>query len=164
MNASLITLLLISGLAERPDLVGRIVTSGDRPLAGAHVLIDSAAVRQGTSPLCPSCYADCRKSAETDKEGHFRIASVDPELIFNVLVVADGFQPTIARKADTAKGPLKVVLSPLELDKLDPRRRVARCRARPGREAARRRQGLAADVPDRCLQRVFAGHLRPRWR
>ena len=122
MTASLITLLLISGLADRPDLVGRVVTTGDKPLAGAHVLIDSAAVRQGTSPLCPSCYADCRKSAETDKEGHFRIASVNPELIFNILVVADGYQPTIAKKADPTKEPIKVVLSPLDPDKLDPKR------------------------------------------
>ena len=66
-------------------------------------MIDSAAVRQGTSPLCPSCYADCRKTAETDKDGQFRIASVDPELLFNVLVVADGFQPKIAKKADPAR-------------------------------------------------------------
>jgi hypothetical protein len=122
MNAALIMILILTGAADRPDLVGRVVTAGDKPLAGAHVLIDSAGVRQGTSPLCPSCYADCRKSALTDIEGRFRIVSVDPELLFNVLVVADGFQPAIARKADTAKEPVKVVLSPLDADKLDPKR------------------------------------------
>ena len=75
--------------ADKPDLAGRVLTAGDKPVAGAHVMIDSAAVRQGTSPLCPSCYADCRKRAETDQDGQFRIASVDPELLFNVLVVAE---------------------------------------------------------------------------
>src|SRR5271166_1468778 len=122
MNAFPIILLLAAGFTDRPDLVGRVVTAGDRPLAGAHVLIDSAAVRHGTSPLCPSCYADCRKSAETDQDGRFRIASVDPELLFNVLVVADGFKPVITRKVDTAKGPVKLVLSPLDPAKLDPKR------------------------------------------
>ena len=122
MNTLLITLLLIAGLEDKPDLVGRVVTAGSKPIAGAHVLIDSAAVRQGTSPLCPSCYADCRKSADTDTEGHFRVATVDPELLFNVLVVADGFRPTIVKKTDPAKGPIDVVVSPLDVDRLDTKR------------------------------------------
>ncbi len=122
MNTLLITLLVIAGLEDKPDLIGRVVTAEAKPIAGAHVLIDSAAVRQGTSPLCPSCYADCRKSADTDKAGNFRVASVDPELLFNVLVVADGFRPTIVKKTDPAKGPIDVVLSPLDVDKLDPKR------------------------------------------
>jgi hypothetical protein len=96
MHTTLITLLIVSGFADRPDLVGRVVSADDQPLAGAHVSIDSAAVRQGTSPLCPSFYSDCRKSAETDKQGRFRIASVDPELIFNVLVVAGAYPPVTA--------------------------------------------------------------------
>ncbi len=122
MNTALIALLLVVGLADRPDLVGRVVTAGDHPLAGAVVMIDSAAVRQGSSPLCPSCYADCRKRASTDQDGKFRIASVDPELLFNVLVAADGFRPTITMNVDTAKEPVKVELSRLELRKIDPRR------------------------------------------
>jgi hypothetical protein len=122
MNAVLFALLLLPGFNDRPTLAGRVVSADDKPLADAHVIIDSAAVRQGTSPLCPSCYADCKKSAVTGADGVFRIPSVDPELLFNVLVVADGFQPTIAKKADPAKEPIKVVLSPLDLEKLDPKR------------------------------------------
>ena len=135
MNTTLVTLLVMIALTDRPDLAGRVVTADDRPLAGAHVLIDSAAVRQGTSPLCPSCYADCRKSAETDKDGRFRIASVDPELLFNVLVVADGFQPTITKRADPAGKPIEVVLSKLDPDDLDPKRvlRVSRSTRRANR-------------------------------
>ena len=122
MNTALIVLSLLVAMADRPDLVGRVATAGDKPLAGAIVMIDSAAVRQGNSPLCPSCYADCRKRASSDQDGKFRIASVDPELLFNVLVVADGFRPTIAKKVDPGKEPVKVELSRLELDKLDPKR------------------------------------------
>ena len=120
MNTLLITLALVAGFTENPDLTGRVVTADAKPVAGAHVLIDSAAVRQGTSPLCPSCYADCRKSAVSDQDGRFRIASVDSELFFNVLVVADGYRSTIVKKTDPAKGPIDVVLSPLDVDKLDP--------------------------------------------
>ncbi len=122
MNALLITFLLFAGLDDKPDLAGRVVTAGSKPVAGAHVLIDSAGVRRGTSPLCPSCYADCRKSAVSEQDGSFRIASLDPELLFEVLVVAEGYRPTIVRKADPAKGPIDAVLSPLDVEKLDPKR------------------------------------------
>ncbi len=122
MNALFITLILVAGLLDKPALTGRVVGAGAKPVVGAHVLIDSAAVRRGTSPLCPSCYADCRKTAVSDKDGRFRIASVDPELLFNVLVVADGFRPTIVKKTDPAKGAIDVVLSPFDADKVDPKR------------------------------------------
>jgi hypothetical protein len=122
MTAALLSLLLLATAPDRPNLDGRVVAPGGKPVAGAHVLIDSAAVRQGTSTFCPSCYADCRKMAETDKDGRFRIASLDPELLFNVLVVADGFQPTFARKSDPARGPIEVALTPFDPAKLDPKR------------------------------------------
>ena len=100
MTATLLPLILLAAAPDRPDLEGRVITKGGEPVSGAHVLISTAAVRQGTSPLCPSCYADCRKRADTDKDGRFRIASLDPELVFNVLVVADGFRPKTALRVD----------------------------------------------------------------
>ena len=117
MNSPLLALIL---LAAGTDLEGRVVTDSGLPVAGAHVLIDSAGVRRGTSPICPSCYLDCRKSAETDHDGRFRIASVDPELLFNVLVVADGFRPTFAMKSDPARPPITVSLAPFDPGKFAP--------------------------------------------
>jgi hypothetical protein len=122
MIGSLLALLLFGFDTGRPDLVGRVVTEDGSPVAGAHVLIDSAAVRQGTSPICPSCYPDCRKRSVTDQEGGFRISSLDSELTFNVLVIADGFRPTFTSKSDPAKGPIKVSLPSLDLKKLSPKR------------------------------------------
>jgi hypothetical protein len=121
---SLLPLILLAAapVPDRPDLEGRVVTSDGAPVTGAHVLIATAAVRQGTSPLCPSCYADCSKRALTGSSGGFRIAALDPEQIFNVLVVADGFWPTFARKVDPARGPLEVTLKRQDLATLDPRR------------------------------------------
>jgi hypothetical protein len=122
MTTMLLPLILLAAAPDRPDLEGRVVTTGGAPVAGARVLIASAAVRQGTSPLCPSCYADCSKRARTTSSGGFRIDALDPELLFNVLVVADGFRPTFANKVDPARGPLEVKLTGLDLDTLDPKR------------------------------------------
>ena len=122
MTLLLVPIILLTAAPERPDLEGRIIAKGGGPVAGAHVMISTASVRQGTSPLCPSCYADCRKTPQTDMRGRFRIASLDPELLFNVLVVADGYQPTFTSKSDPAKGPIEVALSPFDVEKLDPNR------------------------------------------
>src|SRR5262245_58361713 len=80
------------GERARPALAGR-VTSGGTPVAGASVLIYTARVREGTSPFCPSCYADCGKRDATDAGGRFAIPSLDPGLVFRVLVLADGYTP-----------------------------------------------------------------------
>lgn len=89
----------------RPDLTG--VVTGDRgPVNGALVYIYTAGVRVGTSPYCPSCYADCGKHAATDRGGRFKIESLDPSLIFRILVVAEGYEPTFVPKVDPALGPI----------------------------------------------------------
>ena len=121
MSLPLLTALLLLAGPDRPDLAGRVVGESGRPVAGARVLIDSAGVRAGTSPLCPSCYLDCRKSAETDGDGRFRIASVDPELIFNVLAIAEGYRPAFAMRSDPARGPAEIKLATFDPGKLDPK-------------------------------------------
>jgi hypothetical protein len=123
MAPALLHLILVAVVAaDRPDLVGTVTTAEGVPIAGAHVSIDSAAVRKGTSALCPSCYLDCRKSATTDEKGGFRIAAVDPELLFNVLVVADGFRPTFANKSDPLKEPIKVAMASFDPSTFPPNR------------------------------------------
>ena len=124
MNLVSLTLLLLTAPGDRPDLTGGVASKAGVPVAGALVLIDSAGVRQGTSPLCPSCYADCAKRAETAADGTFAIKSVDPALIFRVLVIADGFRPTFVAKVDPAKGPIRAALEPLKLDQIPPERIV----------------------------------------
>ena len=82
-----------------------------RPIAGATIKVYSAAVRVGTSPYCPTCYADCAKQATTDNEGQFQIASLDPTLIFRLLAIADGHQPRFIDKVDpSAAEPIDVRL------------------------------------------------------
>ncbi len=121
MTATLLTLLLLTPATDPSDLVGRVLRADGTPVPGAHVLIGSAAPRQGTSPVSPSCYPDCRKGADTDRDGHFRILAVDPRLVFNVLVVAEGYRPTYATKADPVRGPVEVRLTPFDPSTLDPK-------------------------------------------
>jgi len=96
----------------RPDLTGQVQAPTGAAIAGARVAIYTASVRKGVSPFCPSCYADCAKSALTDRKGRFRIASLDPQLRFRLLVVAEGYEPTFARKVDPLTGPVHLTLSP----------------------------------------------------
>jgi len=99
---------------ERPDLTGTIQTKSGQPVA-ATIFIATAGPKVGTSPFCPSCYADCQKQAKADAEGKFIISSLDPQLRFQVLAVAKGFKPKYVNKVDPAKGPIKVTLDPIEL-------------------------------------------------
>jgi hypothetical protein len=101
---------------DRPDLTGRVMTSAGSPLGGARVMIYTAGVKRGTSSFCPSCYADCAKSATSDAGGAFRIASLDPELVFRVLVVAEGCKPQFLDKVDPAAGAVEAKLEALPTD------------------------------------------------
>jgi protocatechuate 3,4-dioxygenase beta subunit len=120
-HALILTLLAIaSTAATRPDLKGKVLNADGKPIVGATALMYTAAVKHGVSPFCPSCYADCGKKAVTDADGTFTITSLDPELVFRVLVVADGYKPAFVKKVDPAGGAIEAKLTPLPSD-LDPK-------------------------------------------
>lgn len=96
-----------------PDLTGTVQDADGHPISNALVFIDTAAPKHGPSTLCPSCYADCIKQAVTDAQGKFVINSLDPDLLFRVLVAASGWQPKFDSKVDPAVKPLQVTLKPL---------------------------------------------------
>jgi hypothetical protein len=102
----------------RPDLVGR-VSAGD-VIPKATIFIFTAGPKVGTSTFCPSCYADCRKSAKTGAQGEFKIESLDPQLIFRILVVAKGYKPKFVSKIDPVQGPLAVDLEAVETREITP--------------------------------------------
>ncbi len=81
----------------------------------ATLFIATAGPKVGTSPFCPSCYADCQKSAKADTEGKFEIKSLDPQLRFQVLAVATGFKPAYVNHVDPIQGPITVTLDPVEM-------------------------------------------------
>jgi peroxiredoxin/protocatechuate 3,4-dioxygenase beta subunit len=95
-----------------PDLTGTVKESDGKPLDHASVFIYTAGPKEGIGILCPSCYADCRKHTTTDSDGRFKIESLDPTLLFRILVVAKGKEPNFVPKVDPATKPLDVALKP----------------------------------------------------
>ena len=98
------------------NLAGKVVDRTQKAIPQATVFIYTAKPRVGPSILCPSCYVDCRKKATTDAEGKFLIAGLSSELIFRVLVVAEGFRPQVVPNVDPAKAPLSVKLEAMPSD------------------------------------------------
>lgn len=108
---------LSSQASAKTQLSGHVLTQGGSPIAKANVYIYTAAPRVGTSAYCPSCYPDCGKMRATRKDGRFLVPSLSDSLIFQVLVVAPGYEPTFAKQVDPHAGPLEV-----RLDERDPKR------------------------------------------
>jgi hypothetical protein len=121
MSVLLMLTLLVGAKPDRPDLSGRAVNQAGEPLWGATAFIYTAAARVGINPYCPSCYADCAKSATTDEAGTFVIRSLDPNLIFRVLMVREGYRPSFVEKVDPFKGPIRAELMPIDTDRLKDR-------------------------------------------
>ena len=94
-----------------PDVAGSVHAKDGRAVK-ATVFVSTAAPKVGTTTFCPSCYADCRKSATTDAQGNFTIQSLNPELIFRLLVVAGGYKPKFVSGVDPLKSSPAVVLQP----------------------------------------------------
>ena len=103
-----------------PDLTGTVKDQNGRALTNASIFIYTAGPRLGPGILCPSCYADCRKSAKSGPSGEFKLESLAPDLVFQILVVAPGQMPTFFNKVDPVKGPLQAVLKPRSLTNIPP--------------------------------------------
>jgi hypothetical protein len=112
----LLATLTVSAGSAHGDLVGGVVDGAQKPIPHATVFIYTAKPRVGLGILCPSCYVDCGKKATTDAEGKFLVSSLDPQLLFRVLVVADGFRPQFAKDVDPLQGPLTVKLEGMPSD------------------------------------------------
>ena len=129
----------------RPDLTGTVLAKDGSPVQ-ATVFIYTAGPKAGTSPFCPSCYADCQKSAKADEQGRFKIDSLNPQLVFWVLAVAKGFKQQFVGNVDPANGPITVKLDPMELTGAAPRQclhgRVADAKGKPISGAVISAQGI----------------------
>jgi Carboxypeptidase regulatory-like domain len=93
---------------------GTIVDDSGQPAKDATVFVYSARLKQGYAIVCPTCWIDCGKRADTDAQGRFTITGLNPTLKFRLLVVKDGFTATAKGGVDPAQGPLQPI-------KLNPR-------------------------------------------
>jgi hypothetical protein len=109
----------------QPDLLGRITDEDGSPVPKATVFVYTAGPKQGTASVCPSCYPDCRKKAQTDRAGRFKIESLDPKLLFRLLVVASGHESTFVTKVDAGGGAREVTLKRLSPDTFKSSTRIA---------------------------------------
>lgn len=141
----------LSGAGGRVDLTGLVVDSGSKPLDHATVLVYHAGVRTGYSTFCPSCYADCGKRAVTDSTGRFTIPNLSSDLLFELLVVRDGYFSYSVKSVDPVKGPTPDIVLKPRPNVADPGRlvrgRVVDSGGKPLRDVVVRPQGVLVNDP-----------------
>jgi Tol biopolymer transport system component/uncharacterized GH25 family protein len=104
-------LLTLTAAHASNDLGGVVLDANSKPLPGATVYIYTASPRVGVSAFCASCYRDCGKHATVDQAGKFRLSALDPTLRFELLTVAEGYEPSMVRQIDPVSGPVTIHLS-----------------------------------------------------
>lgn len=105
--------VLIAAAALGAENLNGVVTNPDgKPVPAAHVYVYTAWPKVGVTTVCPSCYRDCGKQVAAGANGSFRIAALDSTLLFDILVVADGYEPAFARRVNAQAGQLRVTLTP----------------------------------------------------
>lgn len=109
--------------AVAPALTGAVFDVHGQPIAKARIDIATAAPRTGISMFCPSCYRDCAKWAESDADGAFTIADLDPSLKFQILCTAPGKIAQVTKLIDPRNGALSIQLEPAPTD-LDPQHTI----------------------------------------
>src|SRR5260370_36524504 len=105
ITAVLFVTPILCAADERATVTGQVADATGSPMEHATVLVYEAGVRKGYSIYCPTCWTDCGKRATTDAEGKYSIRGLNPELVFNLLVINDGYSATFVTKGDPEKGP-----------------------------------------------------------
>jgi len=152
----LLTLLAataLGGAAGRVNLTGHVVDTGGKPLGHATILVYHAGVKTGYSTFCPSCYADCGRRGVTDAAGRYTIRNLSPDLLFELLVVREGYLSELVKSVDPVKGSAPDAALKPRAKVEDPGRvvrgRVVDPRGAPLRDAVVRPQGVLVNDPKR---------------
>jgi Carboxypeptidase regulatory-like domain len=157
-------LILAAGVCladERATVTGKVADSDGKPVEHATVLVYSAGVKKGYAEYCPTCWADCGKKAITDAEGSFSISGLNPDLIFKLLVLRDGYSAKYVEKVDPAKGPAATATlktrPAIDDEKQVVRGLVVDIHGRPLRDAVIEQQGVTARGPQGVMTRFGNG-------
>jgi hypothetical protein len=131
--------------AQRVTAVGKVQGADGKPIEHAAVLVYSAGVKKGFSIFCPTCYVDCGKRTFTDSDGKYSIAGLDPDLVFNLLLVRDGYSAKFVNKVDPQQGPAETAVLKKRIPPENPsqiiRGRVLDPKGAPVRDALVEQQG-----------------------
>jgi hypothetical protein len=137
---------LTSSGAESATLTGKVEDASGKPVEHATVMVYEAGVKHGYSVYCPSCWPDCGKRAVTDSGGQFRIGGLNPELVFTLLVIQDGYSATYVKKADPSGGPVATAVLKVRVPPENPaqtvRGLVVDSRGNPAADAVVEQQGV----------------------
>jgi hypothetical protein len=104
--------VLVSGSAfaeERATATGKVTDANGKPLDHATVFVYEGHVKKGYGVYCSTCWADCGKHALTDVDGNFTITGLNPDLIFKLMVLKEGYTAAFTDKVDPAKGSVEAV-------------------------------------------------------
>lgn len=149
MRISVVSLLFTFALhaADRVTAIGSVIDqSNNQPIENATVMVYSAGVKKGYDLFCPTCYVDCGKRTVTDEKGAFSIPGVSPDLVFNLLVVREGYGAAFIKKVDPANGPAPSAALKKRTSPDDPlqiiRGRVIDGKGQPVRDALITQQGI----------------------
>ena len=112
-------LLTITAASASNDLTGIVVDASTKALSGATVYVYTAFPKVGVSAFCPSCYRDCGKHVSANRAGQFRLKALDPTLRFDLLAVADGYEPSFVHHIDPTGGPVTIKLTPRSIADAD---------------------------------------------
>jgi hypothetical protein len=93
-----------AGAVERATAKGKVLGSDGTPIEHATVLVYEAWTKHGYSLYCPTCWVDCGKRAVTSADGRYSIPGLNPDLVFKLLVVRNGYKTVLIDKVDPAKG------------------------------------------------------------
>ena len=132
--------------AERVTAVGKVIDTDGKAVEHAVVLVYSAGVKKGFSLYCPTCYVDCGKHTFTDTNGTYSFAGLNPDLVFNFLIVREGYNAIFVNKVDPEKGPAEIAVlqkrtSPENAAQIV-RGRVVDRKGKPVRDALVEQQGV----------------------
>jgi hypothetical protein len=160
---ALVLVVAAAAAQDRARVSGKVTDAAGTPVAQATVMVYEAGVRKGYSAYCPTCWADCGKRATTDSAGAFTISGLNPELIFTLLVVRDGYSSTYVPKVDPEKGPAETtVLKPraaIEDTTQVVRGLVVNAHGNPVKEAVVEQQGVTFKGPDGRVGTRFGGAM-----
>jgi hypothetical protein len=91
---------------ESATITGTIIDDAGQPAEQATVFVYSAMLKRGYAIVCPTCWIDCGKRADTDAQCQFTITDLNPVLKYRLLVVKEGFTAAAKGGVDPAQGPL----------------------------------------------------------
>jgi hypothetical protein len=152
--------------ADRATATGKVLNADGNPIEHATVLVYEAHVRTGYSIYCPTCWVDCGKRTVTGSDGQFSIAGLDPDLVFKLLVVRNGYKTTFIDKVDPAKGAapdaVLKIRAAAEEQSQTVRGRVINEHGNPVKDAVVEQQGVTFRGP-RGLGRSFGPDDSPDW-